>query len=52
MKPVPAPNVPGNTEAKRMSNALHLVLTVPKAILNAEAKSKEAKQRERKRKAE
>jgi hypothetical protein len=27
----PAPNVPGNTVSERMSNALHMVLTVSKA---------------------
>jgi hypothetical protein len=48
MKPEPAPSVPGNTEAERMSNALRMVLTVPKeAILKAEAKLKEAKEKRR-----
>jgi hypothetical protein len=41
MKPAPAPNVPGNTEAERMSNALRHVLTVSKAdLLKKEAKVK------------
>src|ERR1700693_2715462 len=31
VKPQAAPRVPGNTEAERMSNALKMVLTVPKA---------------------
>src|SRR5580658_1039222 len=30
MKPAPAPKVPGTTDAERMSNALRMVLTVPK----------------------
>jgi hypothetical protein len=30
MKPVPAPNIPGNTEAEHMSNALSMVLTARK----------------------
>lgn len=39
MKTLPAPNVPGNTEAERMSNALRAVLNVSKAdLLKAEAK--------------
>jgi hypothetical protein len=49
MKPEPAPSVPGNTDAERMSNALRMVLTVPKeAILKAEAKLKRAKEKKRK----
>jgi hypothetical protein len=48
MKPAPAPNVPGDTPAERMSNALRMVLTVPKeALLKEEAKTK--RQRDRKR---
>lgn len=48
MKPEPAPHVPGKTEAERMSNALRMVLTVPKEdILKKEAKLK--RQREKKR---
>jgi hypothetical protein len=53
MKPLSAPNVPGNTEAERMSNALRMVLTVPKqALLKREAKekAKNARKRERARK--
>jgi len=47
MKPEPAPNVPGNTEAERMSNALRKVLSVSKQdILKKEAKLK--RQREKK----
>jgi hypothetical protein len=46
MKPEPTPKVLGNTEAERMSNALRMVLTVPKeAILKAEAKLKEAREK-------
>jgi hypothetical protein len=49
MKPQPAPEVPGNTDAERMSNALRMVLTVPKeAILKEEAKLKKAKEKKRK----
>ena len=48
MKPEPAPSVPGNTDAERMSNALRHVLTVPKeAILKAEAKLKDAKEKKK-----
>jgi hypothetical protein len=49
MKPLPAPNVPGNTEAERMSNALRKVLTVSKAdLLKEEAKWKRARAKRRK----
>ena len=48
MKPLPAPNVPGNTEAERMSNALRMVLTVPKAaLLKREASIKQANDKKR-----
>ena len=48
MKPLPAPYVPGDTEAERMSNALRKVLSVSKEdILKQEAKLK--RQREKKR---
>ena len=33
MKPLPPPNVPGKTDAERMSNALRSVLAVSKADL-------------------
>jgi hypothetical protein len=52
-KPLPAPHVPGSTEAERMSNALSMVLTVPKqALLKREAKekAKNARKREKARK--
>jgi hypothetical protein len=43
MKPVPAPKVPGNTDAERMNNALRMVLTVSKAdLLKEEARLKRA----------
>jgi hypothetical protein len=46
MKPKPAPTIPGNTEGERMSNALRMVLAVPKdVILAAEAKLKEEERR-------
>lgn len=39
MKPLPAPHVPGNTEAARMSNALRAMLAVSKAdLLKKEAR--------------
>jgi hypothetical protein len=48
MKPLPAPNVPGNTEAERMSNALRMVLRVSKAdLLTREAKLKRASEKKR-----
>jgi hypothetical protein len=47
-KPLPAPNVPGNTEAERMSNALRAVLTVPKKdLLKKEARLKRANEKKR-----
>jgi hypothetical protein len=52
MKPLPAPPVPGSTEAERMSNALHMVLTVPKAaLLKEEARLKRASAKKREKKA-
>ena len=48
MKPLSAPNVPGNTEAKGMSNALSKVLTVSKAdLLKEEVKWKRARERKK-----
>jgi hypothetical protein len=48
MKPAPAPNVPGNTEAERMSNALRMVLTVSKTdLLKKEARLKRASEKKR-----
>jgi hypothetical protein len=31
MKPLPAPNVPGNTEAERMDNAVRMLFKASKA---------------------
>ena len=46
MKPSPAPNVTGSSDAERMSNALRMVLTVPKeAILKAEAELKQERKK-------
>ena len=51
MRPSPAPNVPGNTPAERMSNALRMVLSVPKdALLKAEQKQKLGKGKKQKKK--
>ena len=48
MKPAPAPNVPGNTEAERMSNALNMVLSVSKTeLLKKEARLKRASDKKR-----
>ena len=48
MKPLPAPNVPGNTDAERMSNALSMVLKVSKAdLLKEEARLKKAMEKKR-----
>ena len=48
MKPSPAPHVPGDTEGQRMSNALRMVLTVPKAdLLKKEARLKRANEKKR-----
>jgi hypothetical protein len=51
MKPAPAPQVPGNTEAERMSNALRMVLTVSKKeLLKREAREKRTREKKRTRK--
>jgi hypothetical protein len=48
LKPLPAPNVPGHTEAERMSNALRMVLTVSKSdLLKKEARVKRASEKKR-----
>jgi hypothetical protein len=48
MKPSPAPHVPGNTDAERMSNALRAVLTVSKTdLLKKEAREKRAHEKKR-----
>jgi hypothetical protein len=47
MKPAPAPHVPGNTEAERMSNAPSMVLTASKADLSKE-EERQKRKREKK----
>ena len=48
MKPLPAPNVPGNTDAERFDNAFRAILTVSKKdLLKAEAKWKRARARKK-----
>jgi hypothetical protein len=48
MKPLPAPNVPGNTDAERMTNALSMVLTVSKKdLLKKEARLKRVSEKKR-----
>ena len=52
MKLVPAPNVPGNTDAGRMSNALSMALTVSKAdLLKKEAHLNRLSEKKRAKKA-
>jgi hypothetical protein len=49
MKPLPAPDVPGNTDAERFDNAVRKVLTVSKTdLLKAEANWKRARARKKK----
>jgi hypothetical protein len=48
MKPAPAPNVPDNTEAERMSNAVKKVFSVSReAYLKEEARLKELGERKK-----
>jgi hypothetical protein len=48
MKPLPAPHIPGSTEAERMDNAVHKMFSVSKEdILKEEAKWKRARARKR-----
>ena len=48
MRPLPAPNVPGNTEAERFDNAVRKIFTVSKTdILKEEAKWKRARARKK-----
>ncbi len=48
MKPLPAPDVPGKTDAERMSNALRMVLKVSKVdLLKREAREKRASEKKR-----
>jgi hypothetical protein len=46
MKPLPAPHVPGKTEAERFDNALRKIFSVSKEeLLKREAKWKTARER-------
>jgi hypothetical protein len=52
MKPLPAPNVPGNTPSERLSNALRMVLSVSKEdLLKKEARTKRVRDKKRAKKA-
>ena len=45
MRPLPAPHVPGSTEAERMDNAVRKMFTVSKeALLKEEAKQKRTRE--------
>jgi hypothetical protein len=48
MKPLPAPKVPGSTEAERFDNALRHVFSVSKDdLLKREAADKKSRQRKK-----
>ena len=48
MNPLPAPSIPGDTPAERMSNALRMVLAVSKKdLLKREARVKRANLKKR-----
>ena len=48
MKPAPAPNVPGKTEAERFDHAVRKMFTVPKTVvLKQEAKQLAQNRRKR-----
>ena len=48
MKPAPAPNIPGDTEAERFSNAVSRIFSVSKdELLKREAKWKRAQARKK-----
>jgi hypothetical protein len=48
MKPLPAPNIPGKSEAERFDNALRHVFTVSKDdLLKREAEEKKSRQRKK-----
>ncbi len=48
MKPLPAPDVPGNTEAEKFDNAVRKMFTVSKVeLLKREAKWKRARVRKK-----
>ena len=47
-KPLPAPNVPGNTDAERMDNAVRMMFSVSKEdFLKRESKWKRARARKK-----
>lgn len=51
MKPLPPPDVPGNTPWERFNNILKTVVKVPKeTILREEAKEKRKRERKREKK--
>ena len=50
MKPLPAPNVPGETEAERMSNAVRMLFSASKEAF-AKEEVKRGRARERKKRA-
>ena len=48
MKPLPPPDVPGNTEAERMDNAVRKMFSVSKQdVMKPEAKWKRAREKKR-----
>jgi hypothetical protein len=48
VKPAPAPNVPGNTDAERFDHAVRKMFTVSKKdVLKEEAKQKRARARKK-----
>jgi hypothetical protein len=51
MKPLPAPDIPGNTEAERMDNAVRMMFSVSKEdLLKREAKWKKSQARKKRNK--
>ena len=51
MKPLPPPEVPGNTEWERFDNAVSMVLAVPKEVFLKESAKRKAKYRRKRAKA-
>jgi hypothetical protein len=52
MKPLPAPSVPGNTDAERMKDAVRMMFSVSKdGYLKEETQLKRARSRKRAKKA-
>jgi hypothetical protein len=52
MNPLPAPQVPGNTEYERFHNAMHMVVSVPKeAVQKADAEWEAARMKKKQAKA-